>query len=361
MPGLFYKSQNQETIEEDEKIRKQIMLYILSLLGVFFLITMSILLFSEGFYFYAILNLAFCSFLVIIIFLVHTGKNLRFYSIISIIFLQLFFIFLFHSGAGNQMAFVWYYLFPLVSIFLLGIRLGTFLSLLMIILSFVLNIFSNYIPFFVHIQTDKILRILFSYISIILFSLVFELTRLSTQKKLVETMTELNELAVKDSLTGLFNRRYMDEVIASILQQCTRSGQTAGFIMADLDYFKNYNDTYGHQAGDNLLSCFASMLKSIVLRQTDFVFRYGGEEFSIILSSTSSETVMKLAEEIIIRTREMSVPHKSSPFGIATVSAGAVFTNSPGDIEFSELVRNADKTLYEAKKIGRNCFKVKEI
>ena len=91
-------------------------------------------------------------------------------------------------------------------------------------------------------------------------------------------MKKLNDLAIRDTLTGLYNRRYMDEVMFRVINQCNRSGLTIAFIMADLDFFKKYNDTYGHQAGDILLETFSNMLVSLVRRQTDFVFRYGGEE-----------------------------------------------------------------------------------
>ena len=264
------------SIEASENLRKQTMLSILSLLGILFLFLMSILLFVEGAYYFSTLNLILGAFLVVLFLLIRRGRRIRLYSILSITILQIFFLYLVHSGAGDQMAFVWYYLYPLIALFLLGTQTGLFLSVWMIGLSVLLNSFSGHIPTFIHIPIGKILRIFISYMGVTLFAVVFERTRLITQNKLEDTMAKLNELAIRDSLTGLYNRRYMDEVIFQMVQQCQRSGMTIGFIMADIDYFKMYNDTYGHPAGDVLLADFAKMLLSLVRRQTDFVFRYGG-------------------------------------------------------------------------------------
>lgn len=148
-----------ETIKESEELRKRIMLYALTLLGVVFLVMMSFLLVIEESRFYAFLNLCFSVFLIVLFLFVRTGKRLRLYSIVSISCLQVFLMFLFHSGAGNQMVFVWYYLFPLISLFLLGTGLGTFFSLSIIVLSLFVNAFSDHIPIFVHYSGGKMLRI----------------------------------------------------------------------------------------------------------------------------------------------------------------------------------------------------------
>ena len=335
------------TTKDDESRRKQIMLYILSILGIMFLVFMSLRLFKENDPFYAFLNLGFGGFLLVLFFLVRTGKHLRLYSIISISLLLVFFLFLFHSGAGDGMAFIWYYLFPLVSLFLLGTQLGVFFSLLIIAVSLIINGFADSIPVFVRLSGEKILRITYSYLAVFLFALAFERTRLSAWKK-------VNELAVRDTLTGLYNRRYMDDVVLRMVRQCGRSGLTVAFFMADIDYFKKYNDTYGHQAGDAVLKSFADMLVSLIRRETDFVFRYGGEEFAGIFSSTNEETVRNLAERIVAETQRLPFPHIKSPFGHVTVSVGMVWSDSPRDVKSNELIRQADEALYEAKTAGRN-------
>ena len=344
------------SIEDSENLRKQIMLYALSLLGIVFLVVMGIRLFSEKLIFYALLNICFASFLLLIFLLARTGKNLNACSIISILCLQFFFMFLFHSGAGNQMSFVWYYLFPLAALFLLGIRLGSILSVSMIVLSALLNAVSDLIPGIVTYSPHMFFRILFSYLGVFLFAFAFEKNRRSTQEKLEGMMEKLNELAIRDTLTGLYNRRYMNEVIFRVVNQCNRSGLTIAVIMADIDFFKKYNDTYGHQQGDKLLESFSTLLVSIARRKTDFVFRYGGEEFALILSATSSETAERLAEEIVAETCNLPFPHSQNPYGKVTVSVGLVYAESPRQIDFEELMRQADGALYEAKKSGRNRY-----
>ncbi len=344
------------TLEGSEILRKQVMLYILSLLGIFFLLVMSTWLYSEKSYFYVFLDLAFACFLLVLFFLVRTGKNLQLYSKISILALQLFFMFIFHTGAGNQMAFVWYYLFPLVALFLLGIRLGSILSLSMIGISALLNAASDFLPGIVPFSSQMFVRILFSYMGVFLFAFAFEKTRQTVQEKLSKMMEQLNELAIRDKLTGLYNRRYMDEIIFQILNQCSRSGLTVAFIMADLDYFKKYNDTYGHQQGDKLLEAFSNLLLSLVRRQTDFAFRYGGEEFGIFLSATSLNTAENLAESIVKETPNLPFIHAKNPSGKVTVSVGMVCVESPDKITIQELIHQADQALYQAKESGRNRF-----
>ena len=251
------KHPDSRNIDESEKIRKMLMLYSLMVLGIILLIAMGTILYREGNYPYSALNFIVSAIILALIFLLRSGTGLMLCSVLSILLIQVFFMFLFHSGVSNQSAFVWYYLFPLVALFLLGTGLGTFLSLLMIGLSIVLNSLAGHLTFIVPYSVPFLTRITLSYLGVLLFAYVFEKTRMSTHGKLKIAMNEVNELAIRDSLTGLYNRRYMDEVITNIIQQFNRSGSAVGFIMADLDYFKKYNDTYGHQAGDRLLKEFA--------------------------------------------------------------------------------------------------------
>lgn len=339
-----------------EKQRKLLMLDSISIIGVTLLILMNILLIHEKSYFYAIINIIICSIIIIFFVLVNRGDNFKLHSTVIIIFVQFFFLFLFHSGAGNQMAFIWFYLYPLISFFILGINSGLILSLQLILTSYIINLFSSYIPFFVQINDGKIIRIILSYSGVLVLAYIFEKTRSSTRIKYETTLKELNERAIRDSLTGLYNRRYMDDMISRIIDQCSRNDMKLGFIMADIDFFKNYNDTYGHQAGDEVLLMFSKMLESNIKRKSDFIFRYGGEEFFIILSSTTPASLENLSDKIIKGTFELSIPHKTSPFKTVTVSAGAVFTDDPEKSSFDDLINLTDKALYKAKNSGRNCY-----
>jgi diguanylate cyclase (GGDEF)-like protein len=200
-------------------------------------------------------------------------------------------------------------------------------------------------------------RIVISYLGVLLFAFVFEKTRMSAYNKLKKTMDEVNELAIRDGLTGLYNRRHMDFV----LKHFNRSGLAAGFLMADLDYFKKYNDSYGHQVGDKLLRELSEMFGSMLQRKSDYIFRYGGEEFAFLLTSTDLETTEKFAAKIVENTLALNIPHPSNQLGRVTISIGVSFIDSGHNKNIEELVEMADKALYEAKKSGRNCFVIKKL
>ena len=342
--------------ESHETDMRLIIINSLALLGSTYLVIMSVILVSEKSYFYAGLNLITLLFTVILIILIKKSRYFKLYATIYIIFLQFFFIFVFHTKATNQMAFVWFYLYPLISFIVLGLYSGVILSINLILVSFILNTFNFNIDGLISISTAKMLRIIISYSGVLFFTFIYEKNRLSLHKNLENALDELNDLVIKDSLTGLYNRRYMDDVISRLINQCKRSNMELGFIMVDLDYFKNYNDTYGHQAGDLMILTFSNVLKSLIKRKTDFVFRYGGEEFLIILSSTTANSVKEIAGEIITRTEALSIEHKNSPYNIFTVSAGAVFTDTPEKKSLNELIYLTDLALYDAKKNGKNCY-----
>ena len=361
--AFFIKSNHTDSsnIRTGDQIRKTIMLYSLMILGIILLVVMGIILHREGNFFYSSLNFLISLVIVGLILLLHSGIGLRFCSILSVLIIQIFFMFLFHSGVSNQMAFVWYYLFPLIALFLLGTKLGTLFSLSMIGLSLFLNSISEALPLITTFPTPFMSRIVLSYLGVLLFAFVFEKTRMATYNKLEITMEKVNELAIRDGLTGLYNRRYMDLVMKRIIQQFNHSGSAVGFLMADLDYFKKYNDSYGHQAGDKLLRDLSKMFGSMLHRKSDYIFRYGGEEFAFLLTSTDLETAKRLASKIVSNTAALHIPHSSNQLGLVTISVGVSFIDFDHNKNIEELVKTADKALYEAKNSGRNRFVVKSI
>ena len=342
--------------EEGEFFRKQLMLFFLTLLGIIALLIMAAVLYRERNFLFSGLNFTVSLILCFFLFLILRGKNINVIGIISIALIQCYFIFIFHSGTGDQKAFVWYYMIPLVSLFILGALKGSILSLSMIVVSIVLNFLTDSIPFFMSVPPGTMTRIVISYIGVYFCTLFFEMTRRETHKRLIQMMKDLNELAIRDGLTGLYNRRYMDEVIVKIINNSRRTGSTVGFLMADLDYFKAYNDLYGHPAGDAVLNSFAETLVSQIRRQTDLIFRYGGEEFAILLSPTNRKTIESLAKTIIEKINALNLKHEASPYKHITVSLGVTTAEINDRTSFADLVENADKALYEAKEKGRNCY-----
>ncbi|MGO8789238.1 MAG: diguanylate cyclase [Terriglobia bacterium] len=156
-----------------------------------------------------------------------------------------------------------------------------------------------------------------------------------------------------DMLTGLYNRRFLDDYVRKIFAIARRREHPVGMIMLDLDHFKSFNDTYGHEIGDRVLRCFAKTVTDS-LRETNLTARYGGEEFTIVLPDTSAKSCLLVAERIRKAVMAMVVPSNSeSPLPQLTVSMGiAVFPDHGQNVE--EVIQAADKALYESKRNGRN-------
>ena len=162
----------------------------------------------------------------------------------------------------------------------------------------------------------------------------------------------LRNQSIRDSLTGLFNRRYMEESLARELHRAARKKRNLALIMVDLDHFKRFNDTFGHQAGDLLLREAAGILKSRV-RAGDTACRYGGEEFALILSETDANGAILCMEQIRTEINRLQIHHRGQALGAVTLSAGvAVFPEHGENPE--QLIRAADQALYRAKSEGRD-------
>lgn len=162
----------------------------------------------------------------------------------------------------------------------------------------------------------------------------------------------LKEQSIRDSTTGLFNRRYLEESLEQEIQRAERHQQSLGMIMLDVDHFKKFNDSFGHDAGDIVLRELGKFLKSVI-RGSDIACRYGGEEFLLLLPETSLEMTQRRAEEICKGTKELVIEHRNQALGMITVSLGvASFPRNGHTVE--SLVRASDIALYKAKRQGRN-------
>lgn len=168
----------------------------------------------------------------------------------------------------------------------------------------------------------------------------------------------LGELSLTDSLTGLGNRRRFDEGWQAEWVHARRAGKPLALLIADVDYFKRYNDGYGHQAGDDCLRRVAQVLQGQSKRAADLVARYGGEEFAIIASGTHREGALQLGEALCRAVAELALPHADSSHGRVTISIGAAVLMPGDEMTPSALVQLADAALYRAKREGRNrvCF-----
>jgi len=163
------------------------------------------------------------------------------------------------------------------------------------------------------------------------------------------------ELSITDPLTGLYNRRYFNKIFTQEINRALREKNSLTFLIVDIDYFKLYNDNYGHDKGDTLLKALSYELKVSLKRSNEFVFRLGGEEFGIIYSGFSKEESMAHAQEICDSVEEMKIEHNfSRGFKVLTISIGHFYTNSNELLEAKTIYHYADQALYFAKENGRN-------
>lgn len=179
--------------------------------------------------------------------------------------------------------------------------------------------------------------------------------RRQAEMALEKANRELQRLSVLDDLTQVANRRRFDETLNEEWQRLRRDRAPLSLIFCDIDYFKLYNDTYGHQAGDDCLRAVADTISANCQRPGDFVARYGGEEFIVILPNTEAEGAVHLAEDIREEIERLKIPHmrsQVSPYITLSLGVSCVFPSA--DIIPESLIGVADKALYEAKNQGRN-------
>lgn len=165
----------------------------------------------------------------------------------------------------------------------------------------------------------------------------------------------LEELSIIDDLTQLYNRRYFNETLKNEIDRVNREDYKIAFMMIDIDHFKLYNDTYGHQLGDETLIQVAKIIKEYANRAGDKAFRLGGEEFGIILSVDNEEHTILHAKNLIKAVEELNIEHsKNNASNYVTISAGMMFKNSSDYLSKTQLYTKTDECLYKAKNSGRN-------
>ena len=170
-----------------------------------------------------------------------------------------------------------------------------------------------------------------------------------TDKKIIE------EISLHDELTKLYNRRHFNDVLHNELNRAKRDKKTLSFMMLDVDYFKLYNDTYGHQEGDIVLFKISEVLNSFSKRAGDFAFRLGGEEFGIIFSELSQEKSETFANVIRKAVEDLKIEHKKNlEYKVVTISIGLITIFHNQEINEAQIYKEADQLLYKAKENGRN-------
>jgi len=196
-----------------------------------------------------------------------------------------------------------------------------------------------------------IFAIMASSVLVLVWMLESELRRRAAAEKAAEL------LARTDGLTKLSNRRWFDRGLARKWSRAARDGRPMSLLMIDVDHFKSFNDTYGHQGGDRVLRAIAGVISECIRRPDDLAARYGGEEFAVVLPNTDSRGARQVAASILDGVRALKVDHRGSEYNVVTVSIGLA-TAMPGSGAAKPLllVREADAALYRAKDSGRNAI-----
>jgi diguanylate cyclase (GGDEF)-like protein len=169
----------------------------------------------------------------------------------------------------------------------------------------------------------------------------------------------LKRQAIRDPLTNLYNRRYLDEAIENEIIRAERKQQSIGVLMIDIDHFKKFNDSFGHHAGDYTLQEVAKLMSEVV-RADDIVSRYGGEEFLIVMPDTELDIVTKRAQLLVEKTRELTLNYKNKSLGHVTLSIGIAMYSEHGETSTS-IISVADQALYKAKNEGRDQVQVADL
>jgi diguanylate cyclase (GGDEF)-like protein len=180
---------------------------------------------------------------------------------------------------------------------------------------------------------------------------------LEMSRELAAANRELENLSRQDGLTGIANRRYFDSYLLAETKRASRDRQPLSLILADVDYFKAYNDCYGHQAGDDCLRRVATVLKFVARRPADLAARYGGEEFAIVLPGTAMDGAVDVATTLAREIETLSIVHaRAGSYDRISLSQGIASVVPAGDASPESIIELADQALYQAKQQGRNRY-----
>ena len=184
---------------------------------------------------------------------------------------------------------------------------------------------------------------------------------LKLEQSLISANEEIRQLSITDSLTGCFNRAYLNERYPQEFSRAQRYNHSLSVIIGDIDHFKKVNDTYGHQAGDMALKMVGNCLMAQIREQIDWVVRYGGEEFLIILPETDCNGAMVLSERLRLAISNLEIEYEGQKLRITASFGAASIKVTDSAVSMEQLINYADEQLYASKRGGRNCVNVLDI
>lgn len=283
-------------------------------------------------------------------------------AIIGSISLLLFFIAFVYINGNTSFGIIWTIFFPIFVITLLGRKLGLELTAFYYAILFYLAY--NGIDVWQDGMWDLTSFLRYCVASLVITYIIYmhELSLEKAQEELdairqkeIVYTNKLEYLSITDSLTSLYNRRHFDKLFALTLSHAKRKEDTFIFFILDLDNFKRYNDNYGHKAGDDALIQIAYAMKSAFKRESDALFRIGGEEFAGILKVEDIELAKEHLQELVKKIEELHIDHQyNGDYKVLTISLGAVVINQNDSLHEDMLYQKADSALYSAKHQGRN-------
>lgn len=264
-------------------------------------------------------------------------------------FLSIFFFFLV-SGVVEGFATLWFCLYPFICLFILDVKM----AILFIMFGFgilVAFLWTPLLKFIPDVYTQNfVIRFPFFYIGNFIFAWALNGFYAYTYNKLLEINQKFEQLSNQDGLTKLANRNCLNRFKSSILE---KGEQKFYAVMLDVDYFKQYNDTYGHIAGDEVLKLIANEIIEVTKGKNLFATRYGGEEFLILMQQFEENEVVEFAEMLRNRIHNLKMEHCVGD-GYVTISVGISGQDVDSEEQFVELLKQTDKALYWAKQNGRN-------
>lgn len=313
---------------------------------------------------YAVASIDFFAMISVLVILVymHVSKNFEAAVLLSTVTFFLFLLSFAYVNQNENLGLMWTTFFPLFFIVLNGMKRGlVFVAIYYICLFYIAY---NGVDHWQNGEWSFMSFMRFSAASLILsgtiwfmeYSQEFSEDRLDrVRAKETRMMEELKRLTIIDPLTQLYNRRHLTEIFKRQLQTARRHGICFAIFILDIDFFKQYNDTYGHQMGDDALRSVANALKQHMRRSDDYIFRFGGEEFSGICMHKEREKIEEQIRSILFLIENLTIEHSGSKVSKhLTVSIGAKIIEDTHDYDFDQLLKEADDALYRAKEAGRN-------
>ena len=283
-------------------------------------------------------------------------------SIIGIFTLVTAFILVILLKHGDKYSLIWTYFFVPYAIITMGAKRGFVISLIFI--SIILAICYTGIDIWDEGRWDSETLFRISLAHFIMLYVIYAIQN-SNEKanEKIEALREkekiqlqlLEKLSITDTLTGLYNRRFFEEIFPRQIKRAQNQKLLLTFFTLDLDYFKQYNDTYGHQQGDLVLVQIADILKEVFNKSDDYTFRMGGEEFSGLFLDHDLNYIHEMIARIATTLKERHIEHKGNPQErVLTCSIGVYVQKPDSTLNHQEIYRLADEAMYQAKKNGRN-------